>query len=479
MRRLFALLVFACLTLAAADSLSVNSIKKTAWLFLPDKDASINIRNSEVERCFNIETHAVPSGKYVVFNFDPTCDVCGKFPLRVVLPSQGETLKVPLEKQLDIPCKADLLIVGRNELSMPKGNGLSVYIQRAAEEGLTVKIATIFKEGELKKRPTLGSFLLAGEAPAISFEPNEKTLIEQEVLKIIRQLRSQVKPRFLVLLGNHDAIPLFYYERPTKRTDGYAENRYDSDHAYGTASENPEGEMVVSVSRIPLSNPSSIDGFLKRAVNYRIITDKPAVLSIYDKLSPFIDQKTNFSIMPFYHGINKCIPAKNCTYAPDACFESEPPQCNRQKFAKFLSSSRHLIFQLHGIPTDLLGPESQKHTYAIIASSRRFIDNNVKGALLHFESCRALSLVDDVGRVINPDNEEQDYPLSVYALDYGGAVGVLGKTGKSSSIDLLGQKGKTVMIGDELMRLKKLSRQKDQMIKLSYYGDPLLKVKTS
>ncbi len=472
MRILIAFTLALVFLISLATAVEFSSVKTTAVMTLPDASASINILNTDARNCFDIRGSASTSNsKTFSFSFNPTCSVCGKFPVDVVLPSRAETLTQPLRKSINIACKGDILIIGRPSLSTPSAGsrGLNAYIKRAAEDGLTVKVAQLYAPGEFVQPELPAGAVFLGRQVAKSQQTTgllASSLDRRDAVAQVRFLRAQVKPRYIIILGNDAAIPQAWYVLTDNPFDEFTETDYYSDHAYGTAGESPNDKMVVSVSRIPLSSTIVIDQFLSKAA-LRGEVGKPSVLTIKDPKSDFVDRKTRMQIMSFYYGVNTCTEVNNCFYAPDTCVESDE-DCNPAKFYRFLSNSKHVLFQVHGTAKYLLGPETVDHTYLALARAPSLGGGRVQGALVHFESCRALALVEDEKAIQNT--------LSSVVLGDGGALGMLGRTGKSTSIDLAGKKGRAVRMGDELVRLKSLPAPRDQGIKLSYYGDPLLKL---
>lgn len=514
--------------------LEFTSIQQVQNVFLPDKEGTVSITNSDVDRCFSITySPAQENGRIAILKFNPFCNVCGKFSVKFLLPSNAEALRNPPEKELLIPCKADVLMVHRGKFPSGPFPGLESYIAKAASEGLTVKFAGVYDN--TAPQVSGGRFLGEVVNPSVYTSPNiplppHLTFIEnnfearqkyvhsklaERFSAAIVAIRRDVQPKYVILLGGRDVIPFYLYPGKfagranlVRREEGnlqaelihVEEAYYPSDHPYATISGfASDPNIVVSVSRVPYSpirEREKFEAFFARAALKKEV-GSPAILTIRDKFTPQIERRTLEDIVPHYYSETGVCTPPNCFYAPTTCVTDLDPTkfavaCNSVQFKEFLSAG-HLYYQGHGTPASMLGPKTSQiimpqykatldaaqlddldHTYLVVAHSSDFLNPQygagLNGAFLNLQSCRGLDTYDYAVAYTG------EYPLTLAAMD-AGAVAVSGFSGKSSSTFLPGSQGQAVRLGDDFFNWKLNAKDADQKYKIGLYGDPLLKVR--
>ncbi len=436
------------------------------------------LQNRCVEARENVVNYPDGTGSVtsVTLLLNPRCQLCGDFELKAAEATAPQDLSNPVRYKVSIPCKADILVVGRGgQLPAPNSAQFNRYLSRVIGRRLEVKVAEIGTFREMRPVQTgPGNYYLAEKAERGQKNPGDSLtpLTSETASRAIRRLISKVRPKYVVLLGPHDHIPFHKYDRRTASTGGFPEEYFFSDRIYMSASENPRGEANVIVSRIPLAG-QDLDLFFETAVDVNRVGN-PLVLTTQDPKQPSIEQKARFTVIPYYYDSSQCTEQNNCFYAPETCDVTDEGEqnCSKEKFRRFLASGLrqqygHFIAQLHGGDDVLYGPAKQGATgfgYPIVVFSDSFSGDLLRGTLFNFQSCSAL----------NPEGSES---LGITAIRDGGAVAVFGPTGKTNKVLLLGRKGRGETVGESALAAIKRCGSSEVCLKYALYGDPTLGIR--
>lgn len=351
---LFVLISAFSFALEAGETAVFDSVKSEYSLDGPLKE-SVDRGLFKIEAKHGLEQcikTAVANGK-TVLQYDPLCKACGRALLKT-LDSKSVSFGTT---ELDVSCKADVMVVSANTFEKEALAGLKKYFTALKEEKKVVRWVVL---NDAQTQQAFGGFKFSGGENA------------NEALDAVQWIKARVAPKFVFIIDDGVKIPQQPIKFDVKTTatvtdkeGGTLKTTVEYDYAFGTPfvpSDDAYGiadGKYIMVGRLPLSKEEDVAFYFDS--NAKVRKDKPKRADLFsstceqhlngDCSAPvgtyavFLEGRPPFAVNH----------EEQIHFTPPYCFVKSPyggagsEVCETaQELSKLISSSRLLYFLMHG-----------------------------------------------------------------------------------------------------------------------------------